>query len=673
MHLVDLKGVGNSYLKKLEKLEIFSIEDLLYHFPTRYVDRREKKTIEEVKELEDDNYHCKAKVAKVSQFTTKSRKPIAIVQFIDDTGKMTATWFNNTYIVGKIQKDDTVVFSGKPDKSKIFNPKVMKVNSDKDIQFFARMEPVYRETLGLKSYQINIYIRQVLQTLLQYKKVSHEASRVDPSLEVLLKHKLPEGIVKNEGFVERYKAFRYIHFPKNPEEIQKSREYFAFEEIYRIVRDVKRRKENVEGFTSYPMSINEPLYRKIIKSLKFNLTESQNKAIKDIFADIQASKPMHRLINGDVGSGKTIVAFCAAAQAARNGYQAIILAPTSVLAMQHYNLFNNLFSKTGINVHLVTSDTRAEINKLKKDTLFTESKADVFIGTHALFYHTDIFENLGLVVIDEQHKFGVKQREVLQDPKKLFEKFNTSKDGIRVPHILSMSATPIPRTLALTLFGDIDVSFLEKPVERKKIITKFIGDDDLVEKMYEWIRKEINESKSQVYVVCPLIEESEKIDVKAALQEYEFLQSKYKEFKVDVLYGRLKPAEKDMVINDFKEGRTQMLVTTSVVEVGVDNPNATIMIIEGAERFGLSQLHQIRGRVGRDQTQSYCFIKTSDNNLNDRIKFFCDNNDGFKIAEFDLGSRGPGEVYGDIQSGMPDLKVADIMDLELIKRVKKWV
>jgi ATP-dependent DNA helicase RecG len=669
MVLSALKGVGPVTLKKLEKLGINDVDTLLYHFPSRYVDRRKRLKVFDLKLLENENYHCVATIKDIKKIRLRTRREMTMATFEDDTGYIGVTWFNNPYIIVQYNPGDTVVFSGPFHKGRVSNPKIKHVITEDDVASFAKVEAVYPETRGLRSYQIH----QFVQETLGYSTIAET---------------LPEIILKNENLVGRGEALQAIHFPNDSEDLRKARERLGFEEIYRILVEAQKRKSKLKTYDAHPIRVNPTAHELLLEQLPFILTESQQKAIDEIFTDLGTPKPMHRLLNGDVGSGKTIVAAAAAWQVVNNGMQVVILAPTGVLANQHYLTFNKLFSQYNIPIHLATSDTRKDVDMLTKALEDAKDFNHIFIGTHALFHRLDMFKRVGLLVIDEQHKFGVKQREMLANepivnddtqaealPKmKRKMPLDNPKTEQTVPHVLSMSATPIPRSLALTLFGDIEVSFLEaKPEGRKKIVTKVINDADLQYRMYEWIREEVAENKAQAYVVCPLIQDSEKSDVKSAMQEFERLQKLFPEFTIELLHGKIKQKQKDEILLRFKNGETHVLVSTSVIEVGIDNPNATIMVIEGAERFGLAQLHQIRGRVGRSDKQSYCFLKTTDGSSSDRLDFFAETSDGFKVAEFDLQQRGPGEVYGEVQSGIPDLKIANILDIELIKRVRKYV
>lgn len=665
MNLLDIKGIGPSVLKKLEKLGISDVQTLLYHFPSKYVDRRKQLKVFDLKLVENESYHCIATIKNLKRLRLRGRMEMTTGTLEDDTGSITVTWFNNPYVVSQYKNGDEVIFSGIISKGKVSNPKMKKIGDYFAIESFARIEATYPETRGLKSYQISQFVERVF---LEFRKEKYE-----------LKETLPKKVLKNERFVSLTKALEKIHFPLDENDLAAARERLGFDEIYKILKKVNRRKQSIKKYNSHKIKINPSSHEVLVNNLAFNLTDSQNQSILEIFSDLEKQHPMHRLLNGDVGSGKTIVAASAIWQVTNNGLQSIVLAPTGVLANQHYELFRKLFENFGIPLHLITSDTRKLVNNLKKTG--EDLTNAIFIGTHALLHHFDLFKNIGLVVIDEQHKFGVKQRELLENVKIGDFKYPVdhsqthtfpNSQANHVPHVLSMSATPIPRSLALTLFGDIEVSILEKPTERKKIITKNIFSDDLVARMYEWIRKEVLENKEQVYVVCPLIEESEKVDAKAAVQEFENLKQIFPELKIELLHGKIKQKEKDEILSRFKSGEFDILVSTSVIEVGIDNPNANIMIIEGAERFGLAQLHQIRGRVGRSNKQSYCFLKSTNEIPSERLEYFAMTNDGFKVAEYDLKSRGPGEVYGEAQSGIPDLKIANILDLELIRRVKKY-
>ncbi len=663
MLLSDVKGIGPATAQKYEKLGITTVRDLLYHFPSRYIDRRKNLKVFDLKFIENDNYHCIATVDSIKRIFLRGRRDFVTATFSDDTGYITANWFNNPYVASQLKDGDRIVFSGNISKSKVMNPKfrVIEENDAVVIAEFGKFEPVYPETKGLKSNQINKAILEALEKIL-----------VAPKKEQL--KDLPAKVLKKERLVDIMTAIRMIHFPQSDEDVRLARDRFGFEEIYNILVQIKKRKKLVVKHSAPVLKVNQTTHDIMVEALPFQLTDSQQKSLKEIFSDLQIPNPMQRLLNGDVGAGKTIVAALASWQVVNNGYQVIILAPTGVLANQHYLGFKKLFDRHEVKIVLSTSDTRQEADKIKMMIENSDDQNHIFIGTHALFHRLDMFRNVGLLVIDEQHKFGVKQRELLAT----LQVDNGGEESVGnavkyVPHVLSMSATPIPRSLALTLFGDLYVSFLEgKPEGRKRIISRIIENEQIERKMYAWIKKEIDERAAQVYVVCPLIEESKVMDAKSAVQEYERLKKAFPDLSIELLHGKIKQKEKDDILMRFKDGSVQILVSTSVIEVGIDNPNATIMLIEGAERFGLAQLHQIRGRVGRSEKQSYCFLKPTDYKSTKRLEFFASTDDGFKVAEYDLQMRGPGEVYGEAQSGLPNLRIANIMDIELIQRVKKY-
>jgi ATP-dependent DNA helicase RecG len=654
LNLTDIKGIGPAKVKLLENIGIIEVKNLFYHFPYRYIDRKKALLVNDLFQIENEDYHCIGEISKLSTIRLRGGRQLANAKLSDDTGEIAITWFNNPYIASKYKNGDKVLISGKPEKKKIINPKIRKFNDESDIKVFAKLEPIYSETRGLKSNVINTFVKNAL-----------------PYLDILVIDKLPEKIRKAEGLIDLKKAIELIHFPESSADIEIYRKRLAFDEIYRILKLVQKRKKQLQKFTSISLDVDEDLHNSLVESLPFELTQSQRESVGEIFGEIQKFRPkntpMHRLLNGDVGSGKTLVAGLVAAQFLKQNHQVILLAPTSVLAKQHYDFFTQFFAKQNFQIHLVTANTGKQFDKFRAE-LEDSAGNELFIGTHALLNRLDSFDKVGFIIIDEQHKFGVRQREMLENLRQMKSSLTNY-----LPHVLSMSATPIPRSLALTLYGDLDVSFLQKPIERMPIITKVLYDKETLNKMYDWVENQIIKNKTQVYIVCPLIDESEKIDIKSATNEFENIKNRYPSFRIELLHGRIKPKVKDEILNRFNSGEIDILVTTSVIEVGINNPNATIMIIEGAERFGLAQLHQIRGRVGRSDKQSYCFLKPTLPLPNERLDYFSTNNDGFKIAEYDLLSRGPGEVYGNIQSGLPKLKIASIFDIEFIKKVKSYI
>ncbi|MCX8034711.1 MAG: ATP-dependent DNA helicase RecG [Candidatus Dojkabacteria bacterium] len=635
MNLTDIKGISPRIEKLLKKLEIHNIEDLLLHPPIRYIDRRKYLPISDIFLTKDENWYSKGKIKDVNKIKTKRGKNLITAIVEDNTSYIKIAWFNSEYLLPILLSSKFIAFSGIVYDKSIYNPKFVILNSLEEVpEKLAKIEVKYPETAGINSATISKIIKNAIDV---YE----------------IKETLPNEILEKENLVSKRLAIQYLHFPENEIEIKKSKERLAFEEIYSLIQKIKENKINITAHESFALKIDKDLYKNIVNSLNYELTASQKEAIHEIFADISRDKPMHRLINGDVGSGKTILAIIAASQVSQNNLMTLVLAPTEILANQHFESFNKILSKFNIPIILWTSS-------IKHKNIQSNS---IVIGTHALIHHTQNWNNVGLVIIDEQHKFGVKQREIL----------TTLKNENKIPHSLSMSATPIPRTVALTFFGDIDVSFIEKPTERKKIITRIINSLEIENKMIEWIKNKIIRENVQAYVVCPLIEETSKSDLKSVQKIYEHYRLIFGEDKVGLLHGKMKAKEKDEIIKNFIEGKFHILVSTTVIEVGINNPNATIMIIQSAERFGLAQLHQIRGRVGRGSDQSYCFLIPTNYETNERLKFFEKTENGYELAEYDLLLRGPGEVYGTLQSGIPNLRFANILDKGLISQVKKYI
>ncbi len=635
MNLKDIKGISTRIEKLLRKLEIYTIEDLLLHPPIRYIDRRRYLPISDIFLTHDENWHSTGKIKDVDKVRTKRGKNLITAIIEDNTSYIKIIWFNSDYLLPILLSSKYIAFSGIVYDKSIYNPKFVILENLEEIpKKLAKIEVKYPETAGINSATISKIIKNGLDV---YE----------------IKETLPSEILEKENLVSKRLAIKYLHFPENEINIKKAKERLAFEEIYTLIQKIKENKIIIVSHESFAIKIDQNLNQNIIETLDYELTMSQKEAIQEIFSDISKNKPMYRLINGDVGSGKTILAILAASQVSRNNLMTLVLAPTEILANQHFESFNKILSKYDIPIILWTSS-------IKHKNIQPNS---IVIGTHALIHHTQNWNNVGLVIIDEQHKFGVKQREIL----------TTLQNENKIPHSLSMSATPIPRTVALTFFGDIGVSFIEKPKKRKKIVTRIITNADIENKMIEWIKNKIILENVQVYVVCPLIEETSKSDLKSVQKIYEHYRLIFGEDKVGLLHGKMKAKEKDDVIKNFIERKFHILVSTTVIEVGINNPNATIMIIQSAERFGLAQLHQIRGRVGRGSDQSYCFLIPTNYEINKRLEFFEKTENGYELAEYDLMLRGPGEVYGTLQSGIPNLKFANILDKNLINKVKKYI
>jgi ATP-dependent DNA helicase RecG len=640
----NLYLVGPARAKLLKRLEIKTLEDLIFYFPRAHHDLSQFVSIADLKAGMTSN--IKAKILEVKSFRTKVRK-LSLTQALieDDTGSIICIWFNQPFLSKILIKNQQFIFSGKvaisKNKLQMQNP-VYEQERAEQIHT-SRLVPLYSLTASLTQKQIRFIIKTYLD-------------------KIELPEYLPKEIIDAENLLDENSAVRAFHFPKDQAQLAMAQNRLAFDEIFQTQFRVLQYKKTREQKNSIKINPNIDLAPKI-QELPFTLTDGQKQALKEILSDFQKPYPANRLLEGDVGSGKTIIAALAMYLLAKNNLQAVLLSPTEVLAQQHYANFLKLFLNDGFDICLLTSSqSRLNGNPVSKDTLLAAIKtnrAKIILGTHALLEKNVKFSKLALVVIDEQHRFGVQQRSVLKQ--------------ISNAHLLTMSATPIPRTLALTLYGDLDLSRLtELPAGRQKILTKIVSEENRT-KAYEFIAKQILSGR-QIFVICPLIEESDKLGVKSATQEYKKLaQQIFPQFKVGLLHGKLKPAEKELIMQKFKDNELNILVSTSVIEVGVDVPNATVMMIEGSERFGLAQLHQFRGRVGRSEHKSYCFLFSDDpaSIQNPRLQALTESNNGFELAEKDLAIRGSGDLYGTVQSGY-DFKIANLSNLDLVERSRAY-
>lgn len=656
--LKDIPKITPKYLKLLEKVGLKTIRDFLFYFPFRYDDFSQIVPIAEEyigKIITIEGIVKKTKLARI--FRRKMTIAEVVIQDEFNT-PLKAAWFNQHFILDTLKEGVSIRLSGKLElKRKFFvmtNPAWEK--SSREATNTGILVPVYPETKGLTSKWIRWQLKPLLLLAQQIE---------DP---------IPFEIRKRLNLYDIYTALQQIHFPENPEKLLRAQKRFAFEEMFLVQLKTLQVKHAWEQNNSLAIKFDEKLIKKFVGTLPFKLTDAQRKSTFEILKDLEKPKPMNRLLNGDVGSGKTVVAAIASLQAISAGFQVAIMAPTEVLAKQHFLTFSELLKNYDINIALLTNSYK-EINnsklssektsKVSRDNLLAEIKNGsirLIIGTHALIQKDVHFKNLALVIIDEQHRFGVAQRAALQQETMRIE------DGKpkTIPHLLTMTATPIPRTLAIALFGSLELSILdEMPKNRKAIITKIIPPTGRKE-IYNFIHKEITSGR-QVFVIFPLIEESKAMtEIKAATVEHKKLAEIFPEFNIGLLHGRLKSDEKEDVMEKFKNRKLDILVSTSVVEVGIDIPNASVMIIEDADRFGLSQLHQFRGRVGRGEHQSYCFIFCSDSAAS-KLKILAESNDGFKIAEKDLALRGPGQFFGTMQSGLPDIAMENLGNIKLIK------
>ncbi|MDP4000748.1 MAG: ATP-dependent DNA helicase RecG [bacterium] len=636
--------VGPARAKLLKNLEITTLADLLFYFPRTHHDLSKITPICDLKP--DEPANVKARVLTIKSFRTKVRRLTLTHALIEDnTGSMLCMWFNQPFLSKIIKPQTEFLFSGKVilDKKKLtFQSPVYEQVKQEQIHT-ARLVPIYPLTAQLTQKQL----RTIIKTYLD---------------KIIVPEYLPKDLLKKEKLLNQNEAVKQFHFPLNYKALKAAQERLAFDEIFQTQLRVLQYKKTRQLKNSFKIESVEGLEQKI-STLPYTLTKSQSVALEQITADLAKPYPANRLLEGDVGSGKTIVAALSMWLVAQNNFQASLLTPTEILAQQHFANLLDFFTKDNINVGLLTStSSKLNNNPVSKNTLLSQiqdGNVQVAIGTHALFEKKVEFKNLGLVVIDEQHRFGVEQRSMLK---------NTHN-----AHLLTMSATPIPRTLALTLYGDLDITVLsELPKGRIRIKTALVPEAKR-EKAYEFIRDEIKSGK-QIFVICPLVEESDKLEVKSATAEYKKLSEEiYPDLKVGLLHGKMKPREKEEIMRQFQEGSLHILVSTSVVEVGVDVPNATIMMIEGAERFGLAQLHQFRGRVGRSTHQSYCFLFSSDPraNINPRLLALTQSSNGFELAEKDLQIRGAGDLYGTQQSGY-GFKIATLANLEMVEKSREY-
>jgi len=635
--LSKASGIYKRYSKHLEKLGINKFEDFLYHIPTRYKDYSVISNISNIQPGEVVT--VQGKVVSIKNEYTKRSHIIQKAEISDDTGSIEVIWFNQPYIPKTLKTGDSISLSGKTERKN----SVMQMLSPDFEQIFnnvtlhtGRLVPVYPETKGVSSKWMR---RQVFKLLKENK---------DEIVEFL-----PEELIKKYKYDSLYNALNKIHFPNTLEEAELSKNRLSFDELFITQLSANIRKEewnNTLKSNSFDYAKNQKKIDRFIKNLPFTLTSAQIRATNEILKDLEKNKPMNRLLEGDVGSGKTVVGTIAMYLAFLNGYKSVIMAPTEILANQHFKTISELLSKSGMKISLRTSSSK------------TKEDFDVLVGTHALLHGNINFKNLGFVVIDEQHRFGVEQRSIIRD------KGNN-------PHVLTMTATPIPRTIALTLYGDLDLSILDEMPKGRKIIKTWLVPEERREKAYSWIKKHIDENRGQVFIICPFIEESENLTtVRAAVKEFDRLKKDvFRKNKIDLIHGKLKNKDKEEIIDNFKNKKTEILVATPIVEVGIDIPGADIIVIETSERFGLSQLHQLRGRVGRSDRQAYCLLFTESDNpyTIKRLKAMESTNIGSELAELDLKLRGPGEIYGTSQSGRDFLKIANFSDLNLIQATNR--
>lgn len=644
-----LKGVGPKFKKKLNKLEIYSLGDLFYYFPRTYEDRGDFKEIRFINPGQEVS--VQAEVIKKNLIRKGHYKSILKVTFSDQTDTLIATYFNQPYLEDVFKKDKRFNLYGKLNensfyqynKKEMISPVYEEIQEDSSEIHTGRVVPIYPLTEGITQKRLRYIIYQALKEHL---------NEVDEFL--------PQYIIDKYNFISLKKAIFNMHFPQSRKLFVKARNRLAFQELFLFQIAMQKRKKDFKEKTGIKHSFTGEVINNFLKQLHFDLTEAQKEVWVQIREDMETINPMQRLLQGDVGSGKTVVAIMSLIKTIENGYQGILMAPTEILAEQHYLKIKKMLADFDYNIELligsIKNTERTEIIKNIKS-----SKADLIIGTHALFQKDIDYSNIGLIVIDEQHRFGVEQRYQLKE----------KGDN---PDLLVMTATPIPRSLALTLYGDLDLSIIdEMPPGRKPVITTWRTEKSR-RKIYNFVRDKIKGGE-QVYVVCPLIEASEDLEANSVQEIKKVLKEDYlKGFNIEELHGQLSNEQKNKIMTDFIKQKIEVLISTTVIEVGVDVKNANIMVIENAERFGLAQLHQLRGRVGRSKKQAYCILianpKTEE--AKKRLEVMTETNDGFKISEADLKIRGPGEFFGTRQHGITDLKVADIIkDTKLLAKANQ--
>jgi len=642
--ITEIKSVGEARAKLFAKLNIFTVEDVITHYPREYEDRTALKKINEL--LDQESCSFKGTIAS-AVFETRFKKNLTVykVHIKDETGIITAVWYNQRFIKNIFHIGEKYMFFGKISRKygmlEVLSPVYEKID-EKDEKNPCRILPIYPATSKLTQNIIRTTVKNALDM------VSNQLDEV-----------LPKSIKRTYCLSDINYSINNIHFPKSFEDYKNSRYRLAFEELLILQLGLSSIKRHLNSLTSGIKFKKCDEVSDFIKSLPFELTPAQKKVIEEIEADMESDRVMNRLVQGDVGSGKTIVAAVALFKAVKNGFQGALMAPTEILAEQHYSSLRDLFERFGVKVALLTGSVgkkdKAEILKQISD-----GNIDIIIGTHALLEDNVAFQKLGLVITDEQHRFGVRQRAVL------------SHKGMS-PDTLVMTATPIPRTLALILYGDLDISIIDQLPPGRKPIKTYAVDESMRERINNFIKKEVAQGR-QAYIVCPLIEKSESVEANSAVEIFEkYKNHDFRDLKVGLIHGKMKPQEKEETMKSFAKGEINILVSTTVIEVGVNVPNATLMIVENAERFGLAQLHQLRGRVGRGSHQSYCilFNESKSKIAKERMKVMESTNDGFVISEKDLELRGPGDFFGTRQHGIPELKIANLYnDMDILKKAQ---
>ena len=639
MELKDIKGIGEKKLALLNKLGIFTVNNLLEYFPYSYIDTTKFKKISEI--TEEGSYSYRLKI--ISLMENRKKKNIRVTKFLamdEEMNYCTIVYFNNIFISKNLKINNVYEMYG---RAKLLgkNVEIQSPTMQNKVNIIGSVIPQYHLCKGIS----NLDLVKIIQNLL--KKNSY------------FEEKLPSNIL-NELNLESYdNAIRNIHFPKDNESFIRAKRRLAFDEIFYFQLSMKKFKKKNDDAISFQIK-NETL--EFINSLSFKLTNSQNKVLEDIFNDMSSDRQMNRLIQGDVGCGKTIVSFIAMFNVVKNGFQSVLMAPTEILARQHFENAIELFEKHNIKVELLVGSLKESEKKTIREKI-ENGQVDIIIGTHAVFQEKVVYKNLGFVITDEQHRFGVKQRLLLS------KKSNN-------PDILVMSATPIPRTVGLVMFCDLDISTIDELPSGRGTVNTYFVDENYEDRYMNFIKKHISEGR-QAYIVCPLVDESDTLELQSVINLYERLKERYfQDIEIEFIHGKIKPVDKDRIMKNFENGKIKVLVATTVIEVGINVPNSNIMVIYNAERFGLSQLHQLRGRIGRGNYDSFCILVSNNKStsVKKRMDIMCSSNNGFYISEQDFLLRGYGDILGYRQSGEARFKILNIQkDYELLKLAIKYV
>ena len=639
MELKDIKGIGEKKLALLNKLGIFTVNNLLEYFPYSYIDTTKFKKISEI--TEEGSYSYRLKI--ISLMENRKKKNIRVTKFLamdEEMNYCTIVYFNNIFISKNLKINNVYEMYG---RAKLLgkNVEIQSPTMQNKVNIIGSVIPQYHLCKGIS----NLDLVKIIQNLL--KKNSY------------FEEKLPSNIL-NELNLESYdNAIRNIHFPKDNESFIRAKRRLAFDEIFYFQLSMKKFKKKNDDAISFQIK-NETL--EFINSLSFKLTNSQNKVLEDILNDMSSDRQMNRLIQGDVGCGKTIVSFIAMFNVVKNGFQSVLMAPTEILARQHFGNAIELFEKHNIKVELLVGSLKESEKKTIREKI-ENGQVDIIIGTHAVFQEKVVYKNLGFVITDEQHRFGVKQRLLLS---------KKSKN----PDILVMSATPIPRTVGLVMFCDLDISTIDELPSGRGTVNTYFVDENYEDRYMNFIKKHISEGR-QAYIVCPLVDESDTLELQSVINLYERLKERYfQDIEIEFIHGKIKPVDKDRIMKNFENGKIKVLVATTVIEVGINVPNSNIMVIYNAERFGLSQLHQLRGRIGRGNYDSFCILVSNNKStsVKKRMDIMCSSNDGFYISEQDFLLRGYGDILGYRQSGEARFKILNIQkDYDLLKSAIKYV